>query len=145
ESQRHQSVDIKQILHGKLAKISCTSLLLKIGASGVTLRTGRPVIESITILTLCRRFLRGVKTMRPASIFASSGSPARIPSLRRRGPGSTTCPLVETLVCMVRQSYQISSLTHNGLCLRKSLRLNLDKHVDKRNRRRSHSRNSRRL
>jgi hypothetical protein len=28
-----------------------------------------------------------------------------MPSRRRRGPGRTTCPFVETLVCMVRQSY----------------------------------------
>jgi hypothetical protein len=32
-------------------------------------------------------------------------SPGRMSSRRRSGPGRTTCPLVETLVCMVRQSY----------------------------------------
>src|SRR5579884_566186 len=35
-------------------------------------------------------------------------------SLRRNGPGSTTCPFVETLVCMVRQSY-ISNQGHSCL------------------------------
>jgi hypothetical protein len=92
ESQSHQSIYIEQIYHGKLAKISWTSLLLKTGASGSALRTGSPVVESVTILTLCGRCLRGVKTIRPASMLASSGSPSRIPSLRRRGPGRTTCP-----------------------------------------------------
>jgi len=65
---------------------------------------------SVTILTGGRRFLRGVNTMRPASMLASSGSPARMPSRRRRGPGRTTCPFVETLVCVVRQSYLSGSL-----------------------------------
>ena len=40
--------------------------------------------------------------------IASSGSPARMPSLRRIGPGRTICPLVETLVCMVRRSYPLN-------------------------------------
>src|ERR1700759_2537655 len=34
-----------------------------------------------------------------------------MPSLRRSGPGRTTCPLVETRVCTVRPSY----LTPRGL------------------------------
>src|SRR5207302_4831710 len=42
---------------------------------------------STRILTFRERVLRGVKTMRPPSTFASSGSPVRRPSLRRIGPG----------------------------------------------------------
>lgn len=49
--------------------------------------------------------MRGVNTILPSSILASSGSPARISRRRRSGPGRTTCPFVETLVCMVRRSY----------------------------------------
>src|ERR1700733_3181041 len=101
ESKCNKSIHIQQIFHGKFARISATSLLRKTGASVPALRTGRPVTGSVMILTLCGRFLRGVKTIRPASMLASSGSPARIPSLRRRGPGSTTCPLLETRVSIV--------------------------------------------
>jgi hypothetical protein len=85
--------------------MSSTSLLLNVGAFGPALRAGNPVTGSVTSLTRCSRFFRGVNTIRPFSILASSGSPARISSRRRSGPGRTTCPLVETLVCTVRQSY----------------------------------------
>jgi hypothetical protein len=105
ESECNERVHIEQICHGKFVKISSTSLLLKTGASEPALSTGSPVTRSVTILTWYERFLWGVNTIRPASMLASSGSPARMPSLRRRGPGRTTCPFVETLVCMVRQSY----------------------------------------
>src|SRR5580698_10995691 len=105
ESQRHQSVYVQQIGHGKadrdsvvlnwadygkLARISSTSLLLSAGASGPAVSTGRPVTASVTILAGRRRCLRGVSTMRPDSTSTSRGSPARSPSRRRRGPGSTT-------------------------------------------------------
>jgi len=43
--------------------------------------------------------------MRPDSIWTASGSPARIPNRRRKGPGRATWPLVDTFVCMVRQAY----------------------------------------
>src|ERR1700691_2458671 len=105
ESKCHQRVHIKQVNHGKLLRISSTSLLVRVGAFAPALRTGNPVIGSLTILTRRPRFLRGVKTIRPSSILASSGSPARMSSRRRNGPGSTTWPLVETVVSMVRQSY----------------------------------------
>jgi len=108
EPKRDERVYIEKVCHGKLARMSSTSLLLRTGAFGPALRTGRPVTESVTILTGCGRFFRGVSTMRPDSTFTSSGSPARMPSRRRSGPGRTTCPLVETLVCTVRQSYHIS-------------------------------------
>ena|SRR5437764_2725427 len=96
---------IKQIHHGKFARISRTSLLLKTGASEPALRLGSPVVESVTILIFRGRLLCGIKMIRPASIFASSGSPGRMPNFRRNGPGRTTWPLVETLVVTVRQSY----------------------------------------
>jgi hypothetical protein len=119
EAKCDQSIHVEQIDHGKFAKISSTSLLLNVGAFGPALRAGSPVTGSVTSLTRCGRFRRGVNTIRPSSILASSGSPARISSRRRRGPGRTTCPLVDTLVCMVRQSYRI--LTH--LATRHALRL----------------------
>src|SRR5215469_17906670 len=124
EPESDESIYVQQIGHGKFAKISSTSLLLNVGALGPALRAGSPVTGSVTILTRCSRLRRGVNTIRPFSIFASSGSPARISRRRRSGLGRTTCPLVETLVCMVRQSYlrrcdltrmpQISSWARKG-------------------------------
>jgi hypothetical protein len=53
-----------------------------------------------------RRFgLRGRNTIASPSTRTSSGSPARKPNFARNGFGSTTCPLVEILVSMVRPSY----------------------------------------
>src|ERR1700676_5644383 len=101
ETEGDQSIHIEQVDHGMFAKISSTSLLLIMGASGPALRAGSPVTGSVTILIRCGRFLRGVSTILPSSIFASRGSPGRISSRRRSGPGRTTCPLVDTLVCMV--------------------------------------------
>src|SRR6516162_2290796 len=95
-----ESVHVEQVNHGKFAKISSTSLLLNVGAFGPALRAGSPVTGSVTSLTRFGRFRRGVNTILPPSISASSGSPGRISSRRRSGPGRTTCPLVETLVCM---------------------------------------------
>jgi len=48
---------------------------------------------------------RGRKTIASPSRLTSSASPGRKPSLCRNGLGNTTCPLLETLVSMVRQSY----------------------------------------
>src|ERR1700685_1454603 len=105
EAQSDQSIHVEQVDHGKFAKISSTSLLLMVGAFGPALKAGSPVTGSVTIFVRCGRFLRGVSTIRPSSIFASRGSPGRISSRRRSGPGRTTCPLVDTLVSMVRRSY----------------------------------------
>src|SRR6202041_620828 len=99
------SIHIQQVDHGKFAKISSTSLLLIVGAFGPALNAGSPVTGSVTSFVRWRRFLRGVSTIRPSSMLASSGSPARISRRRRSGPGRTTCPFVETLVCIVRRSY----------------------------------------
>src|SRR5512146_1001891 len=106
KTQSYKSIYIEQVDHGKSARISRTSLLLNTGASGPAVKTGRPVMRSLTIFALFGLFFWGIRTILPASIVASSESPARRPSLLRSGPGSTTCPLVETLVVMVRQSYQ---------------------------------------
>ena len=58
----------------------------------------------MTILALLRaRFFCGV-TMRSPSAFTWSASPGRSPR-RRMALGITTCPLVEILLTMVRQSY----------------------------------------
>lgn len=98
ETQCDKSVYVKQVFHGKVDKISRTCLLVRSGASEPALRTGRPVIRSRTIRAVWERVRRGVNTMCPASILASSESPARRPSLRRIGLGRTTWPLLESLV-----------------------------------------------
>src|SRR5262249_28448605 len=100
-----QSIHIEQIDHG----VSSTSLLLNVGALAPALRASSPVSGSVTSLTRYRRLRRGVNTMRPSSILASSGSPARMSRRQRIGPGRTTCPFVETLVCIVRQSYPLAA------------------------------------
>src|SRR5258706_1718332 len=105
EPEGDQSIHIEQVDHGKFVRISSTSLLLNMGAFGPALKAGSPVTGSVTNLTRWERFLCGVNTIRPSSMLASRGSPGRISSRRRSGPGRTTCPLVDTLVCMVRQSY----------------------------------------
>src|SRR5579863_27951 len=102
ESQRDERIHIEQVDHGKLARISSTSLLLNVGAFGPALSAGSPVTGSVTSFVRWGRFLRGVNTIRPSSILASSGLPARISRRRRSGPGRTTCPFVDTLVCIVR-------------------------------------------
>jgi hypothetical protein len=109
EAQSDQSIYIEQIDLGKFATISSTSLLLMVGAFGPALKAGSPVTGSVTIFIRCGRFLRGVSTIRRSSIFASGGSPGRISSRRRSGR-RTTCPLVDTLACMVRRSYFCASL-----------------------------------
>lgn len=58
---RNQGIYIEQVDHGKFAKISSTSLLLKVGAFGPALRAGSPVTGSVTSLTRRGRFLCGVK------------------------------------------------------------------------------------
>src|ERR1700724_4800673 len=111
ETEGDQSIHIEQIDHGKFAKISSTSLLLIVGAFGPALNAGSPVTGSVTNFVRWERFLRGVSTIRPSSIFPSSGSPGRISRRRRSGPGRTTCPFVETLVCTVGQSYSAYRLS----------------------------------
>jgi hypothetical protein len=63
ESERNQGVHNEQINHGKFAKISSTSLLVKVGASGPALKAGSPVAGSVTILTRWGRLLAGVNTI----------------------------------------------------------------------------------
>src|ERR1700682_511061 len=106
ESQRHQSIYIQQIPgHGKSASISATCLLVSVGAPGPAVSTESPVIGSLIILAFRRLRLRGRKTIASPSSFTSSAAPARSPSFSRSRLGSTTCPLLETLVSIVRQSY----------------------------------------
>lgn len=52
DAQRNQSIYIEQISHGKSVRISATSLLVKMGASGPALSAGNPVMGSITISIL---------------------------------------------------------------------------------------------
>src|ERR1017187_1341440 len=105
DAKRQQRTHVEKILHGKSASISSTSLLVRTGAPGPNVRAGNPVTGSITIFPLVFRFLCGVKTIRSPSALTSSESPGWSPSRRRTEMGSTTCPLVEILVTMVRRSY----------------------------------------
>jgi len=85
-----------------IQRISRTCRLVKSGACGPALRTGRPMIRSTRILPWHGRLLRGVSTAPPACTLASSESPGCRPSWRPIGPGCTTCPFVESLVSLVR-------------------------------------------
>ena len=49
ESQGNKRIYIQQIRHGKLARISSTSLLLRVGASAPRVSTGSPVSGSAMI------------------------------------------------------------------------------------------------
>jgi hypothetical protein len=80
EAQGDQSIHVEQIDHGKLAKISSTSLLLIVGAFDPTLKAGSPVTGSVTIFIRCGRFLRGVRTIRPSSISRPEHHLAELPS-----------------------------------------------------------------
>jgi hypothetical protein len=114
ETQSHKSIHVEEILHGNVESISSTSLLVKTGASGPRVNAGRPVRRLMIIFAFLERFLRGVSTTLPPFTSASSGSPGRRPSLRRIGPGRTTCPLVEIRVCMVRRSYHDTTHKASG-------------------------------
>src|ERR1700693_241482 len=80
KAQRNERVDIQQVSHGKVARMSSTCLLVRQGASGPAVRTGRPVTGSSMMRTFRKRACLGVSTTRPPSTLASSGSPARRPS-----------------------------------------------------------------
>src|ERR1700746_1905232 len=110
KSQCDECIHVEKILHGNSARISRTCLLLSNGASKPALSTGRPVTGSTMILAFRERGLRGVNTMRPPSTSVSRRSPVCRPSFRRICTGNTTCPFVESLVFMVRQSYLICLL-----------------------------------
>jgi hypothetical protein len=77
-----------------------------VGAFGPALKAGSPVTGSVTIFIRCGRFLRGVKhNSSILDILRPEDLPGRMSSRRRSGPGRTTCPLVDTLVCMVGRTY----------------------------------------
>jgi len=104
--EREQSIHVQQVSHGKSARASRTCALVSLGAFGPAVSTGSPVTRSRMIRAFRRRALRGISTICCPSILASSASPGCNPSLRRILLGTTTCPFVETVVRMVRPSYQ---------------------------------------
>src|SRR5260370_32848448 len=53
KSECHECIHVEKVIHGKFARISSTSLLLKTGASAPALSTGRPVTGSEMIF-VCR-------------------------------------------------------------------------------------------
>ena len=105
DSERQQRIHIQQVFHGKSARSSPTCALVSLGAFGPAVSAGKPVTGSRIIRPFRGRVLRGVRTMHWPSSLASSKSPGCRSSLRRMRLGTTTCPFVESLVCMVRQSY----------------------------------------
>ena len=106
ESQGDQCVYVQQVsAHGKSVNISFTCWLVSLGAPGPAVNTAKPVRGSMMILAFRRFPRRGRKIIESPSVFTSSASPGRRPSFSRTGRGNTTCPLVEILVSMVRQSY----------------------------------------
>ncbi len=113
KAQRDQCVYIKQISHGRFDKISSTCALESCGARNPARRTGRPVTVSRPMVALEGRAWWGVRTICPLFTVASRASPGPSPSLRRIGPGRTTCPLLEMRVCTVRISYRARALGHN--------------------------------
>ena len=68
-SESNERIYIEKESHGKSARISATSALVNIGASGPALSTGYPVTGSLMILALNLRllFLLGVTMIRPPS------------------------------------------------------------------------------
>jgi hypothetical protein len=114
-AQGDESTHIEQEHHGKSARISATCLWVSLGPLGPAASTGQPVTGSLTIRARRRFPFLGVRTMRPLTTSASRASPASRHNFRRIGPGSTTCPLVESLVCTVGQSYQKNRRTRPWL------------------------------
>ncbi len=56
-SKREERIDVEQIPHGKSLSSSATISLVKMGALAPALRTGIPVIGSVTIRAFLWRFL----------------------------------------------------------------------------------------
>src|SRR5271155_3680935 len=100
-----QRVHVQQVSHGKSARISRTSALVTFAAFGPAVKTGSPVTGSRMIRAFGGRTFRGDRIICCPSTLASSESPGCRPSLRRILLGTTTWPLVETVVCIVRPSY----------------------------------------
>jgi len=96
ETEREQGVDVEKADRGNSASNSATWRLVSLGAFGPDFSTGRPVSLSLPMRASWARGARRLRMMRPPSMAAFSESPACKPSLRRMGPGRTTCPLLES-------------------------------------------------
>jgi len=110
ESERNQRVHIEQINHGKFAKISSTSLLVNVGASGPALKAGSPVAASVTILTRWRRLFTGVNMIRPDSMLASKGIARTDPEPTARRTRGDNLALGGYFGRMGRETYLTSPL-----------------------------------
>ena len=100
-----QNVHIQQPGHGKSAKSSLTWPDESGTARGLAFKTGSPVRRSIPNTGRVGRGRIGSRTIRSASSAISNDAPGRSPSFRRTVAGSTTWPLLERIVFMVRLSY----------------------------------------
>ncbi len=100
-----QNIHIQEPGHGKSARSSLTWSDDSGTARGPAFRTGSPVRRSIPTTGRVGRGRIGSRTIRSASREISSDAPGRSPSFRRTAAGSTTWPLLERVVFMVRISY----------------------------------------
>lgn len=115
-----QNVHIQEPSHGKSAKSSLTWPDESGAARGPAFRTGSPVRRSIPNMGRVGRGRIGSRTIRSASKAISSDAPGRSPSFRRTAAGSTTCPLLERVVLMVRISY-VTPFRTATLCAQTSI------------------------
>lgn len=93
-----QNVHVQEPSHGKSAKSSLTCPDESGNARGLAFKTGSPVSRSIPNTGLGGRGRIGSKTIRSASRAISKHAPGRSPSFRRTVAGSTTWPLLESVV-----------------------------------------------
>ena len=118
-----ERIDVQKILHGKSVSSSLTISLVKVGASGPSVDGQEP---GHWVLHHARFVLRLGGLRQHYSILLDSRyrvrSPARMPSRRRTGEGITIWPFVETLVCMVRQSYPQNGFLRTGRAVHVSYR-----------------------
>jgi hypothetical protein len=104
-----QNIHIQEPGHGKSAKSSLTCRDESGKARGLAFRTGSPVRRSIPNTGFGGRGRIGAKTIRSSSTAISKDAPGRSPSFLRTVAGSTTWPLLDSVVFMVRISYASSS------------------------------------
>jgi len=100
-----QNIHIQQPGHGKSAKSSLTWPDESGNERGLDFRTGSPVRRSIPNTGRDGRGRIGSRTILSASRAISNDAPGKSPSFRRTVAGSTTWPLLERVVLMVRISY----------------------------------------
>ena len=105
--ERDQRVDVEKVFHGKSASISLTRSLVSFGMFPLASRTENPLQGSFTILPFERTGAMGSKTIARFSLRTEKTVPVESPRDRRRAALRTTCPLDDSIVVMVRLSYDM--------------------------------------